>query len=60
MKSMKILIVDDDRDHADGLADFIEMHDCILRVAYTSEEAGRKLPPGRFGLVFRDLKLPAM
>ena len=60
MKSMKILIVDDDRDHADGLADFIEMHDCILTVAYTGEEAVRKFAPGRFDLVFLDFKLPGM
>ena len=60
MKIIKILIVDDDEDHADGLADFIELHGCLPTVAYTGEEAVRKFASGRFDLVFLDFKLPGM
>jgi two-component system response regulator HydG len=55
-----VLIVDDDRDHAESLADVIEMRGHTVQVAYSGEEAIDCFRNGEFGFVLLDVKLPGI
>jgi len=56
---MKILIVDDNRDLADGLAEILEFKKHEVTVVYTGEEAVREARHA-FDLTFMDVKLPGI
>ena len=57
-KGLRIFVVDDDRDFAEGLADIFELngHECEL--AFNGEEAVEKCKEKDFDIAFMDVKLP--
>jgi len=55
-----VLIVDDDRDHAESLADVIEMRGHTVQLAYSGEEAIDCFRNADFGFVLLDVKLPGI
>lgn len=58
MKKFSILVVDDDRDFAESLADALELvgHDVML--AFSGEEAVKVFGEHDFDITFMDVKLP--
>ncbi len=60
MNGLRVLIVDDNRDLADGLADLLELEDHEVEVAYRGEDALERYREGRFDLTFLDVKLPGI
>lgn len=56
----RVLIVDDDVDHAESLADVLEMRGHPVELAHSGEEAVRCFHTGEFDLVLLDVKLPGM
>jgi two-component system, NtrC family, response regulator HydG len=59
MKS-RVLIVDDDVDHAESLADVLEMRGHPVELAHSGEDAIECFRNGEFDLVLLDVKLPGM
>ncbi len=55
-----VLIVDDDRDHAESLADVIEMRGHSVQLAYSGEEAIDYFRAADFDFVLLDVKLPGI
>jgi two-component system, NtrC family, response regulator HydG len=55
-----VLIVDDDRDHAESLADVLEMRGHEVAVCYSGEEAVERFRGGNFDFVLLDIKLPGI
>jgi two-component system response regulator HydG len=55
-----VLIVDDDRDHAESLADVIEMRGHTTQLAYSGEEAIGYFSAEDFDFVLLDVKLPGI
>ena len=60
MGNSRILVVDDNRDLADGLAVVLEDEEYKVSVAYTGEEAVREAREQAFDLVLMDFKLPGI
>ncbi len=56
----RVLIVDDDRDHAESLADVIEMRGHTIQLAYSGEEAIEYFRTVVFDFVLLDVKLPGI
>lgn len=56
----RVLIVDDDRDHAESIADILAMHGHDVDMAFTGEEAVRRFAEREFDLTLMDVKLPGM
>jgi len=56
----RVLIVDDDIDHAESLADVIEMRGHTAQLAHTGEEALRQFRASHFDVVLLDVKLPGI
>jgi two-component system, NtrC family, response regulator HydG len=56
----RVLIVDDDIDHAESLADVIEMRGHTARMAHSGEEALRYFRAEGFDFVLLDVKLPGI
>jgi DNA-binding response OmpR family regulator len=56
----RVLIVDDDRDHAESLADVLEMRGHVGELARNGEEAIVRFAQTEFDLVLLDVKLPGM
>lgn len=57
---LKILVVDDDKDFAESLAEILELHGHRITVAYTGEQALGQLRSGEFDMAFVDIMLPAL
>ena len=57
-KSLNILIVDDDADAADSLAELFEMEDHTVTVAYSGEEAIEAYKTIDFDVAFMDIMMP--
>jgi two-component system, NtrC family, response regulator HydG len=55
-----ILIVDDDRDHAESIADILAMHGHDVAMAFSGEEAVRRFGERGFDLTLMDVKLPGI
>lgn len=55
---MKILVVDDNRDLADGLADLLDVEGYEAIVANTVKQAREAFSENRFDYIFLDMKLP--
>jgi two-component system, NtrC family, response regulator HydG len=58
--SLNVLIVDDDRDHAESIADILAMHGHDVDMAFSGEEAVRRFNEREFDLTLMDVKLPGM
>lgn len=58
--SLRILIVDDDRDFADSLRDVFELAGHLPQVVYSGEDAVRRFADSHFDLSFLDVRLPGM
>jgi two-component system response regulator HydG len=59
-KARRILIVDDDRDLAESLADVLEARGFAVELAHSGEEGIEKFARAPFDLVLSDVKLPGM
>ena len=60
MKPLKILVVDDDRDLALGLAEMMEMMDHQVSVVHSGEDAVSTFTAEHFDIAFMDMKLPGI
>ena len=60
MTALRILVVDDDLDHAESLAVILEMAGHEVTIAGSGEEALEKFQAVHFDLSFLDLKLPGI
>lgn len=58
MKTLRILVVDDDHDFAEGIADALELEGHELAMAYSGEEALERFTETEFDIIFMDVKLP--
>ncbi len=58
MKNLKILIVDDNRDFAESMADVLGLDGHVAEIAYSGEEAEDKFRENDYDIVFMDVKLP--
>jgi len=58
MKNLRILVVDDDRDFAEGVADVLQLHGHETAVAHSGEEALETFTETEFDVTFMDVKLP--
>jgi two-component system, NtrC family, response regulator HydG len=56
----RVLIVDDDTDHAESLADVIEMRGHTVQLAHSGEEAVGQFRGADFDFVLLDVKLPGI
>jgi two-component system response regulator HydG len=57
---MRALIVDDDRDHGESIAEILETRGHAVAIAYSGEEAVDCFRAGDFDIVLMDVKLPRM
>jgi two-component system response regulator HydG len=58
--NVRILIVDDDRDHAESIADVLAARDCEVELAFSGEDGVAKFGQTPFEIVFMDVRLPGM
>lgn len=58
--SLRVLIVDDDRDHADSVGDILTMRGYDVDIANSGEAGVAKFAAGRFDIVLMDVKMPGM
>lgn len=58
MANTRILVVDDDQDFAEGLADILLQHGYEVELAFSGEEALEKFQKGPFDVTFMDVRLP--
>ena len=58
--SLHVLIVDDDRDHAESVADILEMRGYTIDIAGSGEAGVTKYGAGGFDVVLMDVKMPGM
>jgi len=56
----RIFIVDDDRDHAESIADILAMQGHEVVMVFTGEDAVRRFTERLFDLTLMDVKLPGM
>ncbi len=57
-RPLRILVVDDDVDAADSLAELFELEGHSVRVAYSGEEAIEAYREGDFDIAFMDIMMP--
>lgn len=60
MKRAKIMIVDDDRDLAESLAELIEIHGHHVSIAANGKEAVERSREQNFDVTFMDVRMPIM
>jgi two-component system response regulator HydG len=56
----RILIVDDDKDHAESIADLLQLRGDEVELAYSGEQALEQFSRREYGLTIMDIKLPGM
>jgi two-component system, NtrC family, response regulator HydG len=56
----RIFIVDDDRDHAESIADILAMQGHEVVMVFTGEDAVQRFAERLFDLTLMDVKLPGM
>ena len=60
MSSLEVLIVEDDKDFADSVAEMLELDEHQVTVLASGEEAVANYDEKAFDLVLLDIKLPGM
>ena len=58
MRKLRILIVDDDREFAEGMADVLDLDGHDVQLAFSGEEGIERLEAENFDVTFMDVKLP--
>jgi two-component system, NtrC family, response regulator HydG len=58
--SERVLIVDDDKDHAESIADLLQLRGFEVEVAYSGEQALQLFQKAPFDVSIMDVKLPGM
>jgi two-component system, NtrC family, response regulator HydG len=58
--SLRVFIVDDDRDHAESIADVLTMRGFECELAFSGETGLQRFREADFDIVFMDVKLPGM
>lgn len=58
MKKLKILVVDDDHDFAESIAETLELEGHDVQLAFSGEEAIRKFKEEDYDISFMDVKMP--
>jgi DNA-binding NtrC family response regulator len=58
MSSLRILVVDDDKDFAESLGDVLGLNDYDVELAYSGEEALDRFGRRNFDVTFMEAKLP--
>lgn len=56
----RILIIDDDEDHAESIADVLELHGYEVDLAYSGEQGINLFRQGDYDMILLDVKLPGM
>ncbi len=58
MRKLKILVVDDDQDFAEGITDSLELEGHEVQLAFSGEDAIRKFKEEDYDITFMDVKMP--
>ncbi len=58
--TMRVFIIDDDRDHAESVADVLGMRGFETELAFSGEAGLARFRESSFDIVFMDVKLPGM
>jgi two-component system, NtrC family, response regulator HydG len=58
--SLRVFIVDDDRDHGESIADVLSMRGFETELAFSGEAGLARFREAEFDIVFMDVKLPGM
>ena len=56
----RVLVVDDDKDHAEGIADLLEFRGYEVDVAFSGEQAINRFSEADFDVTLMDIRLPGM
>ena len=56
----RVLVIDDDRDHAESIADILSMRGHNVEAAFSGEQGVEVFRQHDFDIVFMDVKLPGM
>src|SRR5215813_9162711 len=60
MKPLNVMIVDDDQDLAEGLAELLEIHGYSVAVASNGKEAVERFRDRDYDMTFMDVRMPVM
>jgi DNA-binding response OmpR family regulator len=60
MTALKLLIIDDDRDFAEGLAEALELHGHQVGIAFTGEEGVEAVEKDDYDTILMDIGLPGL
>ncbi len=58
--SARVLVIDDDRDHAESIVDILAMRGHVVQAAFSGEDGVKIFRDEDFDIVFMDVKLPGM
>jgi len=58
--TLRALIVDDDQDHAESVADVLDLRGYAVELAFSGEEGAERFRAADFDIVLMDVKLPGM
>src|SRR5579863_7139952 len=56
----RVLVIDDDRDHAESIADILSMRGHVVDAAFSGEQGVDMFKQHGFDIVVMDVKLPGM
>ncbi len=60
MTAPKLLIIDDDRDFAEGLAEALELHGHQVDIAFTGEDGVEAVKKNDYDTILMDIGLPGL
>ena len=60
MRQLKVFIVDDDKDFAEGVAITMEMAGHVVEIAHSGEEAIQKFHDSDYDITFMDVRMPGL
>jgi CheY-like chemotaxis protein len=59
-RAVRVMIVDDDQDLAESLADLLQVHGCEVEVAKDGQDAVERARAHDFDVAFMDVRMPVM